>query len=64
MLPDYLTQTSPDAIAQDRAADPAGSNKPGAETVVRFTGEHAQHQQLAALSAAGFPDQLELRTSR
>lgn len=40
MLADDLTQTSPDAIAQDRAADPAGSHKPGAKTFDSRFGQH------------------------
>jgi arginyl-tRNA synthetase len=63
MLANNFAQASPDAIAQDCAADLARRHKSGAKTVIRVAGD-TQHQQFAALSAAVFPDELKFRTSR
>jgi hypothetical protein len=64
MLADDFTQASPDTVAQDRAADLAGSHKSGAKAVFCVAGEHAQHQQFATFSAAVLPDEFKFRTSR
>ncbi len=61
MMPDNLSQATPDAVSHDRSTDPFGSDKPDAKGSVAGEIKHAQHQNCAALHFALVLDAHEFR---